>query len=567
MSRTAMSKYSALSQLKNAGGYSSVTLLLGAHWGLWLALLAMITSMILLFSYLLLMEVEITSDELSGYGLVASARVLLSEPEKTISFDTGHKMAQQVNEQYQALVVPMQTTEPLKCRFFNHTSYMMEEEVMVDGYLESVDKKHYAWVANGEFTTVLHRLDMTASRPQFNLLQQKLNGEVEALGRFEVLEFAESAVKLALPQAMLGTLDELSFYYFTIYTNTGPVKTSQLGPLMYDRTSGYFMLLSEEDMPTVDVKLLATQQQLADFIDSIYQQHIPFLPGPAVEQLQLDTYEYSTQEKRYNNQLMLTSLIFDQQGAATAEHPSRAFFTGVLFRKLFPNPFDYKTLKISCARGAQLPLEQIVSVYGHYQLKAEVAQNPNQIFVTYPPATPSGAEQAPINGFLIKDLGQIRRAVMGLTKVLQQYDSDIKPQIIYANQSLRSYSLFILIIFATAMAMGAILLVLTLPFRRIMVPQLFLIKIYGGHYISALVVSCLLVFLLSVGAAWVFGGLIMQYINLFILAPYEVPLMRFEPRFFVSGSLIVLVIWLAVWGWSGVGIKKVVQQYGITSGG
>ncbi|MCJ8274919.1 MAG: hypothetical protein MJK04_36645 [Psychrosphaera sp.] len=547
---------------------SAIGLLLRAYKGLWLALLSILITMILLFSYLMLMKKEMITDERSQLGLMSTAQ--LSSTESNLSLGAAHDIAQQINAEYGALVVPVNIHQGLKCRFFTRTSYIKEVKEMVDGFEEWIDKKVNVWVANGEFTVELNQIDLSVSRPLFTLQR----ADSALLGHFEVLEFAEDATRLGLSNAIRAQLDDKSHYYFSY----DKVEGMLLGPLLYDKSSDFFMVLAEEDLDEANLPLLAKSEETkAAFVNAIYHHHLPFSPGAAIDQIQLDEYEYSFEEQQYNNKLMLNALLFDRplvRGGKVhdeqhwLDNPSRALFTEALFTKVFPNPFDYKTLKFSCtdttATVTAKSMTRIASVYGHYKLKPQAGVNPNQVFVAY---QGKSFEAARVNRFLIKDLGGMDKAVDALGTELNQHDSTINWQLVYLNQQLKSYSLFIFIIIATAASMTAILLVLTLPLRKIMVQELFLIKLYGGRYHLTVMLCSLLLFVVAVFLAWGLGAVIMQYVNQSILAPYNVPFMRFDAGFFIWGCLHVLAIWLLIWGWVGAGLAKIVNQYGITSGG
>lgn len=557
---------------------TAIKLLLRAYKGLWLALLAILVTMILLFSYLLLMKKEMITDERSQLGLMSTAQ--LSIDGSNLSLSAAHDIAEQINAEHAALVVPVNAQQGLKCRFFTRTSYTKEVKGMVDGYEEWVDKKVDVWVANGEFTVELNQIDLSVSRPLFTLLRadstiaESTLGRLPALGYFEVQEFAEDATRLGLTDAIRAQLNDKSHYYFAYDKVDGLL----LGPLMYDKSSDFFIMLAEEDLDEADLPLLdKSAQKKAAFVNAIYRHHLPFSPGASIDQIQLDEYEYSFEQQQYNNKLMLNTLLFDRgitRGAKVYDEqqmlssPSRALFTEALFTKVFPNPFDYKTLKFNCTGSAATiatkTMTRIASVYGHYKLKPQAAVNPNQVFVSY---QGKSADVARVNRFLIKDLGGMDGAIDVLGVKLRQHDNHLEWQLVHLNQQLKSYSLFIYIIIATAASMAAILAVLTLPLRKIMVQELFLIKLYGGRYHLTVMFCALLLFIVAVLLAWGLGVVIMQYVNQSILAPYNVPFMRFEIGFFVWGCLHVLAIWLVIWAWVGAGLAKIVNQHGITSGG
>jgi hypothetical protein len=540
---------------------TAMMLLFRSHKSLWLALLFIVTTMILLFSYLLLIKTQVSNNERSQLGLVATAHLAINTPEG-MPLNTAHQIAQNINATHQALVVPLNRITALKCRFFNYTDYIKETSMMVDGYQQWVDKKVYSWVANGEFTLTLNQLDLSVSTPQFTLL----TADFDVIGHFDVVEFDQSASKLALGAMHLQQLDTTSHYYFSY----APVANAPLGPFTFDPSSGYFMLLGEEDLPPEQLPLLAnTQQTLKAFVAAIYRQHLPFLPGAAVDQMQLASYEYSSEQRQHNNKIMLNSLLFnpDTEGLAANEpnsitDASRTFLSAALFDKVFPNAFDYKILRFDCGANPTndtKAIKQIAAVYGHYYLKPNRQQNPNQVFL---PFNNKGESTATINGFLIKDLGQINAAIKALTAQLQlhqHHHHHLDWQISTVDQRLPSYSLFIFITIVTILAMAAILLALTLPLRRVMIQDMFLVKFYGGYYVMAVMLCCLLLFPLAMLMAWGFGMVIMQTINSTILAPYNVPLMRFDPQFFVSGSLYVFTLWLVIWTWLAFGLKKIVN--------
>ncbi|NQZ09066.1 MAG: hypothetical protein HRT35_18065 [Algicola sp.] len=559
--------------------FTAIGLLLRAYKGLWLALLSILITMILLFSYLMLMKKEMITDERSQLGLMSTAQLSLTG--SSLSLSAAHDIARQINAEHGALVVPVNIHQGLKCRFFTRTSYTKEVKEMVDGYEEWIDKKVNVWVPNGEFTVELNQIDLSVSRPLFTLLRADSTlaelslAKSRALGHFEVLEFAEDATRLGLTDAIRAQLDDKSHYY----VGYDKVEGLLLGPLVYDKSSDFFMVLAEEDLDEANLPLLAKSEETkAAFVNAIYYHHLPFSPGAAIDQIQLDEYEYSFEQQQYNNKLMLNALLFDhplERGGKVhdeqhwLDNPSRALFTEALFTKVFPNPFDYKTLKFSCTDTtatitAKKSMTRIASVYGHYQLKPQAAVNPNQIFVAY---QDKSFKAARVNRFLIKDLGGMDGAIDSLGTELKQHDSKINWQLVHLNQQLKSYSLFIYIIIATVASMTAILSVLTLPLRKIMVQELFLIKLYGGRYHLTVMCCCLLLFVVAVLLAWGLGVVIMQYVNQSILAPYNVPFMRFDAGFFIWGCLHVLVIWLVIWGWVGAGLAKIVNQYGITSGG
>jgi hypothetical protein len=571
---------------------NAIALMLRSYKGLWLALLSILITMILLFSYLMLMKKEMITDERSQLGLMSTAQLSLTG--SSLPLSAAHDIAQQINTKYSALVVPVNIHQGLKCRFFTRTSYTKEVKEMVDGYEEWIDKKVNVWVPNGEFTLELNQIDLSVSRPLFTLqradsslakpslakspLAKPSLAKSRVLGHFEVLEFAEDATRLALTDTIRAQLDDKSHYYVAY----DKVEDSLLGPLMYDKSSDFFIVLAEEDLDEADLPLLAnSEQKKVAFVNAIYRHHLPFSPGAAIDQIQLDEYEYSFEEQQYNNKLMLNALLFDRplehfikvkngkvhdDEQHWLDNPSRALFTEALFTKVFPNPFDYKTLKFSCSdpTSTTKSMTRIASVYGHYKLKPQAAVNPNQVFVAY---QGQSADVARVNRFLIKDLGGMDGAIDALGFELKQHDDTIDWQLVHLNQQLKSYSLFIYIIIATATSMAAILSVLTLPLRKIMAQELFLIKLYGGRYHFTVILCSLLLFVVAVLLAWGLGAVIMQYVNQSILAPYNVPFMRFDAEFFLWGCLHVLVIWLAIWGWVGAGLAKIVNQYGITSGG
>ena len=93
--------------------FYSCTLLYRSHLGLWLSLLLMITMMILLANNLLQIKAKQLYQEQMELGLVASARLTLNDKKHSIPLPLAHQIAQNINEHFQALTVPIYKQDAL----------------------------------------------------------------------------------------------------------------------------------------------------------------------------------------------------------------------------------------------------------------------------------------------------------------------------------------------------------------------------------------------------------------------------------------------------------------------
>jgi len=114
--------------------------------------------------------------------------------------------------------------------------------------------------------------------------------------------------------------------------------------------------------------------------------------------------------------------------------------------------------------------------------------------------------------------------------------------------------------------MSSIILSLAFPLRKIMIKELFLIKFYGGSVVFSTLTTILFIFISALIASLLIGVFIMYYINLYILTPYNVPLMQFDLELFQWGALCVFLIWFAIWSWLCLDLKDVIDKYGLSKG-
>lgn len=528
--------------------YSSIILLLQTFRGLWLGLLFILMSMILMFSYVFFLQLEVTSEELAGYGLVANVHVKLSG--NGISSQQAYDIARNISLKNGALVVPIQTIKNSNCRFYTLTTYSKEVSVVINGFDEIVEKKYSTWVPNGIFSIVLNTIDTSVTPPELTVLSNKR----QSLGSFSVIEFAEDAVQLDILASQQMKFNEDDYYYL----HHTKVKGVKIGPYSYDEMDNLFYLLAEEDLDLDELHLLnGAKDAFREYTNFIYRYHLPFRDGVAIEQLQLGKYEYSKEQSDFNNQIILTSLL--NQNIHDGIQTPRAFMSDALFRKIFPNQYDFKEVKLSCVGEGGDIFEKKISIYGHYKLKTSVTENPNQIFV---------AEQNShlVNGFLLKDVGGVDQAIVELEEELEENSVIPSWETNYIGQQLIANTVFTIAIIIIIIAMGSIILSLAMPLRKIMIKELFLIKLFGGDVVLVTITTVLLVFLIALLASFISGAYIMQYINEQVLAPYNVPLMQFNIDLFQLGAACVFFIWLAVWFWLCYDLKAITDKYGLSKG-
>ena len=542
--------------------FYSCTLLYRSHLGLWLSLLLMITMMILLANNLLQIKAKQLYQEQMELGLVANAHLTLKDKNHSIPLTLAHQIARNINEDYDALIVPLYKQDALSCRFYTQESFIKESQQQIDGYTQWVEQRHYQWVPSGQFAITLHQLDLSVSDVKLTLFIKKSLSEEQIIDDVRLTEFDENAIAVDLSSTgNFKAAGQSQQPYFFAHKQ---LPNNPLGPYFYDETSGYFILQNELD----DIAYNAISQ-------IIYHQHLPFLQGANIEQLQLSAFEYNHQEQQIHNMALLIGLLFQQNNSA--QPLNRIFISEPLFNKIFSSDFDFKTIKFNCpnlANTAAITTTKTSSTgqtnnhqaiaYGHFYQKPSNSNNPNQVFMPFDAKSQATSQ---VNGFLIKDLGQLGPAIKALKAALepiyakpQKLEQQLQWQLAYTDKQLSSYLSLNILAFSAFIAMGAILFVLTKPLQKVMVEQLFLIKLYGGRYLLGPVLCSLILIPIAVILALALNYLSMHYFNTQVLSAYKVPLIKASIEYFIQASAIVMTLWMVIWVWVISTLKRIIEQ-------
>jgi len=524
---------------------TAIRMLLNAHKKLWLGFICLLIATSMLLSFILFLQQQSSKQELAGRGLISDAYLEITSSD--LSATQANALAHAINSKYQALVVPIANTVDLSCRFYVSVSERKKISTIVNGKVKKRYRHIASWVPSGEYNIELNELLLDSTRTQLSAFLNHKN-----IGTYELNSLSEETLSVSLKGSAHTFLDE-QLYYFS-HTN---IDNRRIGPYVFDEQDARFYLVDDDDLEMSNnefheqIKLSHNQ-----LILEISRANMPFIAGVQFEQMTDTNFEYTNSQSNLNNATLLAGLSFHGDNEL-----AKGVISDPLFRKVFGHNFDYKKVKIDCS-GDTLNFNQEFTAWGHYDYQNELTHNPNQIFLSQGYTKLS---HGVVNRFLLKDLGELMVAKSALEKQLSLLGIN-QVHFVKSQTNLASLWAARLLLILISLTITLMFFALALPFRRVLSKELFLIKLFGGKTHVALILSCLLIYMVSSLVCILVGKLTLHYVNHAVLIYFNVPLMVFDTQLLVSGLALNFIAWMTVWSLLTVSLNSSIMQQGASRG-